>query len=101
MLAEMEELKDEHIAAYTRAIACSSDENMLTDIIVERLENKSQRSAAMLDFIAGKKSRKAGRFDREMATYLRRALSKDAIRKVFDKYGRAVEIDGYYLHWSD
>ncbi len=43
LLAEMEETKDENIFAFTTTIACLEDDEKLTQLLIDRLENESQR----------------------------------------------------------
>ena len=100
ILLEIEKMKNDNFAAYLGAVVCSKNEQKLLDIIKERLRDPSERADALLNFVNGKESKNISQYSQELERYIRRVLSKDSIRSVFNKYGREIEIDGYYRHWN-
>lgn len=100
IFSQMEETKEENIFAFTAVVACFEDDQKLTQVLIDRLENESQRTMALEKFLVGKEAPFTASFDRETMTYVRSIRQSPAVQKVFEKYGRTLEIDGYDSHWG-
>lgn len=96
LLAEMEKSKSDNISAFTGAVSCSRDKDKLERVIIERLESESYRASAMRLFVEGKRSKKAGKFSKEMNKQMQEVLKRESVQAVFSRYGRVVKVDGYY-----
>ncbi|WP_370980770.1 DUF3857 domain-containing protein [Agaribacterium sp. ZY112] len=97
IINNMSKIKNKNIAAYSRALACTQNDDLFESTIIDRLNNPTQRSSAIPLFISKKRLKKSGDLNLEEEDYYNKMLSKTSIKEAFDKYGRIIKVDKNYV----
>lgn len=94
-------IEEENLGAKTLLLACMERDDELAETLIGRLESQMHRPSTITIFVEDTVPVYPDDFRNEQVTRIRKIANRPEVKKVFERYGRAISVTGPSEIWAE